>query len=282
MADEYPNQNQIPYGSAQSIGSNVPGNAGQQSVEQARAEAYARQQAYREQMMAKQHAQQVAHVSNQPQRQAQQQPAYQPAPQPAIYTSQPAYDNMHGQHVAEQKPSLLWNILSFIVMMLVVFGAAILLRMFVIAPYEIPSGSMEPTIMIRDKVFSEKVSYYLGDVQPGQIVTFMDPEVPDRTLIKRCIAVGGQTVDLQDGFVYVDGQRLDEPYTQGAVSEPLVPATNVQISYPYMVPDGHIWVMGDNRTNSADSRYFGAIPTSSVTGHALCVYWPLNRIGSLG
>lgn len=103
-------------------------------------------------------------------------------------------------------------------------------------------------------------------------MTFQDPEIPGRVLIKRVIAVGGQTVDLVDGKVVVDGVALDEPYTQGKASEPLNPAPDVDVSYPFTVPEGRLWVMGDNRTNSQDSRYFGAIKESSVTGHAVLVY----------
>ena len=90
-----------------------------------------------------------------------------------------------------------------------------------------------------------------------------------------------QKVDLIDGLVYVDGVPLDEPYTQGKPSEPLKTAVDVDISYPYTIPDGHIWVMGDNRTSSADSRYFGPIPVSSVSGRAAMIYWPLDHIGVL-
>ena len=298
MAGEYPDQNQIP-GQVPQAAPYQHADAQQQAVERACQEALARQEAYRQKMIAEQQANQQAqqyaipqqsqHYAPQqqpaqqqvPQQTQQYQPAYEPAPQPAIYTSQPAY-NASGQHVAEQKPSILRSFLSFLLMLVVVFGAAFLLRMFVIAPYEIPSGSMEPTIMISDKVFSEKISYYLGDVKPGDIVTFEDPEVAGRTLIKRCIAVGGQTVDVHDGFVFIDGQQLNEPYVEGKPSEPLQPAEGVEISYPYTIPAGYIWVMGDNRTNSADSRYFGAVPASGVTGHAICVYWPLDRIGGLG
>lgn len=173
------------------------------------------------------------------------------------------------------------SILQFVVMLVVVIAAVWGLRQFVIAPYEIPSGSMETTIMTSDRIFSEKVSYYSRDVQQGDIVTFEDPEVEGRTLIKRVIAVGGQTVDLQDGVVYVDGEPLSEDYTHGLPSYPLTPANGVSISYPYTVPEGYLWVMGDNRTNSADSRYFGAVPSSNVTGRACFIYWPLNRIGVL-
>ena len=100
-------------------------------------------------------------------------------------------------------------------------------------------------------------------------------------LIKRCIAVGGQTVDLVDGRVVVDGVALDEPYTRGLPSEPLKTALGVEVSYPYTVPAGHLWVMGDNRTNSNDSRYFGAIDEDTLTGRAALVYWPFSNFGLL-
>ena len=185
-----------------------------------------------------------------------------------------------GQHAEQQEKGLFRSCLEFILMLVFVLGAAWLLRTFVVAPYEIPSGSMESTIMVGDKVFSEKVSYYSGDVQQGDIVTFADPELPSRTLIKRCIATSGQTVELIDGVVYVDGEALAEPYVQGS-SYPLDTAMGVLVEYPYTVPEGYIWVMGDNRENSADSRYFGAVPESSVSGHAFFVYWPLARVGAL-
>ena len=79
----------------------------------------------------------------------------------------------------------------------------------------------------------------------------------------------------------VDGVALDEPYTQGKVSEPLNPAPDADVSYPFTVPEGRLLVMGDNRTNSQDSRYFGAIEESSVTGHAVLVYWPFQNFGAL-
>ncbi|MBQ9067973.1 MAG: signal peptidase I [Eggerthellaceae bacterium] len=188
----------------------------------------------------------------------------------------------YGEHAKEENPGVFSILLSFLFMVAVVFAAAWLLRTFVIAPYQIPSASMETTIMVSDKLFSEKVSYYFRSPTPGEIVTFDDPEVEDRTLIKRCIAVGGQTVDLRDGAVYVDDVRLDEPYTNGQSSHPLGTAPGVEISYPYTIPSGYLWVMGDNRTNSADSRYFGPVPESSVTGHACLIYWPINRIGVFG
>ena len=187
-----------------------------------------------------------------------------------------------GQHAAREQSSGLRTFLSIVLMVAVVAIITVCLRLFVFVPYEIPSGSMEDTIMTGDMVFSEKVSYYFRGPQRGDIVTFDDPAGANRTLIKRVIAVGGQTVDLVNGKVVVDGVSLDEPYTSGKESHPLSrTAPGVTIEYPYKVPEGSIWVMGDNRTSSQDSRYFGAIPVSSVTGRAALVYWPFQDFGLL-
>ncbi len=171
-------------------------------------------------------------------------------------------------------------VLEFIVMLAVALVVAWLLQTFVAQFYIVPSGSMEPTIETNDRIIAEKVDL---NVQRGDIITFDDPTGEHSTLVKRVIATGGQTVDLIDGTVYVDGVALDEPYTYGKESVPLSSTLdNMQIDFPYTVPDGSVWVMGDNRTNSADSRYFGAIPVSSITGRAIFVYLPLSAIGTLG
>ena len=173
------------------------------------------------------------------------------------------------------------TIVTLVAYIAVIFGMVWLLQNFVVCPYNIPTASMDDTIEAGDNVWTEKISYYFRTPQQGDIVTFADPQTAGRTLIKRVIAVGGQTVDLIDGQVYVDGVALDEPYTDGKASYPLNTASGVEISYPYTVPKGCLWVMGDNRTNSADSRYFGAIDSKTVTGHAVAIYWPLNHIGVL-
>lgn len=187
----------------------------------------------------------------------------------------------YGQHATPRSRGFFRSVLSWAFYIALVFALVWGLQTFVVCPYTIPSGSMEDTIEVGDNVWSEKVSYYFRDVEQGDIVTFDDPEIAGRTLIKRVIAVGGQTVDLVDGLVYVDGMALDEPYTNGKPSAPLTPVSGVEISYPYTVPQGEIWVMGDNRTNSADSRYFGSIGEASVSGRAVVIYWPLDHIGVL-
>ena len=187
-----------------------------------------------------------------------------------------------GQHAEQSSSGGVRFFLSIVLMLAVVAIITVCLRMFVFVPYEIPSGSMEDTIMPGDMVFSEKISYYMRAPERGDNVTFADPEVAGRTLIKRVIATEGQTVDLVDGKVVVSGVPLDEPYTLGKESLPLTrTAADADISYPYTVPEGHVWVMGDNRTASQDSRYFGSVPVSSITGRAAVIYWPFADIGVL-
>ena len=176
--------------------------------------------------------------------------------------------------------TLLYWVRDIVILIPIVVIVVVLIKLFMFGTYEIPSGSMIDTIEIGDRVISEKVTYLSRDPQPGEIITFADPNMPGRTLIKRVIATEGQTVDLQDGKVVIDGKALDEEYTDGKPSYPL-DKTSVTITYPFTVPDDCLWVMGDNRTESADSRYFGAVPVNTVSGHAVFTYWPIDRIGQL-
>ena len=187
----------------------------------------------------------------------------------------------HGRHARTGAPSAPRRVVGALWWAAFVLVLAWLQVTFVHQAFAVPSGSMEGTIMTGDRVYAEKVSYLFRDPEPGDIVTFQDPEIPGRVLIKRCIATGGQTVDLRDGRVYVDGVLQDEPYTRGEPSYPLTPYYGLTIDYPYTVPEGGLWVMGDNRTNSNDSRYFGAIDEDTLTGRAALVYWPFSNFGLL-
>ncbi len=166
-------------------------------------------------------------------------------------------------------------LLELVVMVAIAFALATVIRTYVVQPYVIPTGSMIPTIEISDRVLANKFVYFFSKPQAGDIVVFDDPTGQKETLIKRVIAVEGQTVDVDGGRVYVDGEPLDEPYTHGKRTEPQV------VPLPYTVPPGHIWVMGDNRTNSTDSRTFGPVPLRRVHGKAVLRIWPLARFGTL-
>ena len=182
--------------------------------------------------------------------------------------------SINGSHSEKPQKGAFRFIIELVVIVAIVFGLSALMRAFVFSGYEIPSGSMEDTIMTGDMVFSEKITYHTRAVEAGDIITFIDPEDSQRTLIKRVIATAGQTINLHDGKLYIDGVEQDEEYTGGKPSMPL----QSSITYPYTVPEDCVWVMGDNRTNSQDSRYFGAVSTSSVTGKAGMIYWPLGRV----
>ena len=176
------------------------------------------------------------------------------------------------------------SLVEWVLIFVIAIAAMLVVRAFVLEPYVVPTGSMEPTIEIGDQVFAQKVTCNLGQSPAaGDIVVFRNPDGSSDhdVLVKRVIATAGQTVDLVDGRVVVDGQVLDEPYAQGE-SWPLASqAPGTIVSFPYTVPEGCVWVMGDNRENSADSRYFGAVEQQDLIGVAALRYWPLNRFGLL-
>lgn len=186
-----------------------------------------------------------------------------------------------GRHASVREPGIIRRFLSLVITVALVLVAAWGIRSYVVEPFEVPSASMEDTIMTGDMVFAEKVSYHFSQPQAGDIVVFSDPQIPSRVLIKRIIATEGQTVNFSDGVVYVDGVAQREPYVRGDSYPLSTTAGNVSLSYPYTVPQGEVWVMGDNRENSSDSRYFGSVKESTVFGKALVVYWPINHIGVL-
>lgn len=182
-----------------------------------------------------------------------------------------------GDHANSKATNFLGSVVWVVVCAALIFIFSMLLRQFVIEPFTIPTGSMEDTIMTGDNVFGEKVSYHFREPAVGDVVTFNDPQTPSRLLIKRVVATSGQTVNFVDGNLVVDGKVVEEDYTNGKESRPL--ANSIAISsYPYVVPVGYVFVMGDNRTNSQDSRYFGAIAVETIQARAFVVYWPLNHI----
>ena len=170
--------------------------------------------------------------------------------------------------------SLVGQVIEVIVMIAIAFGVAQLVRAYVVQPFYVPTGSMLPTIQLGDTLLANMYDFRLGTPHRGDVVVLDDPGHKLPNLIKRVIAVGGQTVDVRDDGVWVDGVRLDEPYTHG---QPSRPGT---VALPVTLPADTIWVMGDNRTNSEDSRWFGPVPRSTVHAKAMFVYWPLTRFGS--
>lgn len=174
------------------------------------------------------------------------------------------------------------SILSLVGTVALAVVIAVLLRTFVVGVYQVPSGSMLDTIQIGDLLVGEKVSLRFEPPRQGDVVTFDSPRDPATTLIKRVVATEGQQVDLRDGVLYVDGVAEEAAYTEGKPTYSLSDMEgSAGIQYPYVVPAGCVFVMGDNRTNSADSRYFGPVNAKAVTSRALFIYWPFQDVGTL-
>ena len=179
------------------------------------------------------------------------------------------------QHDEDKPISFVRWFAELLLMVALAFALAAAIRTWVVQPYVIPSGSMIPTIELQDRVIANKFIYHFTEPKRGDIVVLDDPTGSVDTLIKRVVGLGGETVDILDGKVLIDGEVLDEPYTHGLPTEPMT------LEMPYHIPEGSVWLMGDYRTNSADSRVFGAVPLSEVKGRAIFRFWPIDRIGTM-
>jgi signal peptidase I len=157
---------------------------------------------------------------------------------------------------------------------------ALTAQAFFVQAFWIPSPSMAPTLEVGDRVLVNKLSYRTHEVNRGDLVVFERPpqaahggqdEIKD--LIKRVVAVGGDTIEGHGGQVYVNGERIDEPY--------LVEGTPTDDLDREVIPEGYVFVMGDNRTNSEDSRVFGPIDEDTIVGRAFVKVLPLSDLGWL-
>jgi signal peptidase I len=164
----------------------------------------------------------------------------------------------------------------------IAFGILIALtaRLFLVEVFWIPSESMVPTLQEGDRVLVNKLSYKTHDVHRGDVIVFERPPAAShpgqdeiKDLIKRVVAVGGDTIEARDGDVYVNGERIVEPYLVEGTPTNELPLTEV--------PEGQVFVMGDNRTNSEDSRVFGPIDEDTIVGRAIIKVLPPSDIGWL-
>jgi signal peptidase I len=170
---------------------------------------------------------------------------------------------------------------------------ALFIRTFIVQAFKIPTGSMETNLLIGDHLLVNKEIYSpsLGrfedlilakkPVQRGDVVVFKFPEEPTRDFIKRVIGLPGETVEIRDKSVFIDGRKLNEPYAH--FLEPPLSRDDPEYGLrgeairdnwgPQVVPTDHLFVMGDNRDNSRDSRFWGFLPEDQIKGRALLVYW---------
>ena len=171
-------------------------------------------------------------------------------------------------------------------MVVVALILALGVRDFVAEMFYIPSGSMLPTLQVGDRIVVDKLSYHLHAVQRGDVVVFRRPPLEQADysdLVKRVIGLPGDTIASIGGRVYIDGKPLAEPWLPKPEPQttPSPVLQSFSLNHPYTVPPGHYFVMGDNRTNSEDSRYFGPIASDLVVGKMAFVAWPLDDSGWL-
>jgi signal peptidase I len=174
-------------------------------------------------------------------------------------------------------------IVEWIAVIVVALLVAQLIKTYLLQQFSIPSESMAPTLQTGDRVFVNKLSYRMHDVNRGDVVVFERPAaLPDprtKDLIKRVIGLPGETIQFRedDCQVVIDGRVLDEPYlAPGECTQ--APGTSVDPEQDgvIVVPEDSVFVMGDNRSNSTDSRVFGAIDEDTIVGRAFVIIWPVG------
>jgi signal peptidase I len=191
-----------------------------------------------------------------------------------------------GRHRAQTPRGRRWAIETLIVVAVAVI-VAFALRTFIVATYSIPSGSMEPTLQVGDRILVDKLSYDFHGIGRSDIIVFSTPKnehcagapVPD--LVKRVIGLSGETVSLSAGQVYINGKLLPEPWLPSVTQHATTPGPGAQpyaLQRPFKVPAGEVYVMGDNRTESCDSRYWGPIEKSTIVGKVDLRFWPVSRL----
>lgn len=157
---------------------------------------------------------------------------------------------------------------------------ALIIRTFVVTPFKIPTGSMEPTLMPGDKIFVNRFIYRFQPPKRGDVIVFRYPENPRRDFIKRLVAFGGETIEINNGRFRVNGEIIDAPeifqrfyYENRGVYG----AAESQVT----VPADTFFVLGDNSSSSRDSRYWGFVPRKFLLGKAFVIWWPPKRVGKI-
>ncbi len=153
---------------------------------------------------------------------------------------------------------------------------ALVIKTFLFQAFFVPSGSMEPTLKVHDRVLVNKLSYEMHDVHRGDIIVFTPPpgsEPGYAHLVKRVIGLPGETVSASGGHVFIDGKQLSEPY--------LPKGTYTSDFAPVKIAPDHYWMMGDNRGDSSDSRVWGTIAKNAIVGRVFVRIWPFSRLGFL-
>ena len=218
-----------------------------------------------------------------------------PVPEPDLEPTTPVPPEPEDAPTPKKHTLPFW--LELPLLIIAALAIAVVIKTFFLQAFWIPSSSMEDTLLINDRVMVNKLAYRVGDLQRGHIVVFDDPRggaapqegileairrnisesvglsVPRTEFIKRVVGLPGERVEIIDNQVLIDGTPIEEPYLK---TGSLMPDFG-----PVVVPAGEMFVMGDNRNSSQDSRYFGSVPTDTVVGRAFVIMWPPSRWSGL-
>ncbi len=186
---------------------------------------------------------------------------------------EPEQEETEGQErkQTDKKQKILKEILNNGVMIIIALGIGLFLNKYVVANAQVPTGSMETTVMAGDRILVNRLSYVFGEPERGDIVTFIYPDDGETLYLKRIMGLPGETISGKDGVIYIDGEPLEKDFTQ-------------EISYedfgPYVVPEGTYFMMGDNRNDSWDSRYWEHkfVEMEDIIGKAEVSYFPHPRL----
>lgn len=191
------------------------------------------------------------------------------------------------------------SLLELVLIVAVALGLALAIQAFLVKPYRIPSQSMVPTLQVGQRVLVNRIGHRFGDPEVGDVVVFHPPanaenaecagnppagqvclhesrKEADVNYIKRVVAGPGDRLSIRDGHVILNGKRQKEPYTR-----PCGTAQACNLPRTVTIPAGHWFMMGDNRGESDDSRFWGPVPEQWIIGEAFATYWPPKRIGLL-
>lgn len=176
----------------------------------------------------------------------------------------------------------------------------------VVMPYEVDGASMEPNLLNHERVLVNRVAYWhidvnhvlnwmpgvdregswtftpFGGVSRGDVIVLEPPLAHDQPYIKRVIGLPGDHITFRDGYVYVNGEQLNEDYIDGPITECSASGTRAVDTCDVTVPAGSVYVLGDHRDNSQDSRYFGVVPEANIDGKAFFTNWPIGELGPIG
>ncbi len=183
--------------------------------------------------------------------------------------------------LSEKQRTQMRAVWEWVFVVVIAIGAALLIRLFLFQQYYIDGPSMQTTLMPQDRVLVNKLSYKLHDIHRGDVIVFdrVTNETQHDDLIKRVMGLPGETLEIRSCIVYIDGVQVNEPYLnpeQTSQIEPSARCGSHTDMAPFVVPDHMVFVMGDNRVQSFDSRDFGPINTGKIRGRAFVVIWPAS------